>query len=144
MEIDLDVSGAGVLQDRLKEEDKTAVKDIYLLNIDLLNSQVVELKGLIDEDGNEVGGDKYIQFNIELLLPIFKEAGFVGLAFFDTGDVYSSNENFDLGNMRETAGFGFRWYSPMGPLRFEFGHILDMKDTDEKSGRWEFSVGQAF
>ena len=44
----------GVLQDRLEKEDKTAVKDIYLLNIDLLNSQVVELKGLIDEDGNEV------------------------------------------------------------------------------------------
>ena len=44
----------GVLQDRLQKEDKAAVKDIYLLNIDLLNSQVVELKGLIDEDGNEV------------------------------------------------------------------------------------------
>ena len=97
-----------------------------------------------DDEGYEVGGDKYLQFNIELLWPIFKEAGFVGLIFFDTGDVYAQNENIDFGAMRETAGFGFRWYSPMGPLRIEYGRILDKKDTDDSDGRWEFSVGQAF
>ena len=97
-----------------------------------------------DDEGNEVGGDKYLQLNFELIWPIFKEAGFVTLIFFDTGDVYEASENFDLGTMRETAGFGFRWYSPMGPLRIEYGRILDRKDDDESSGRWEFSVGQAF
>ncbi len=97
-----------------------------------------------DRDGNEVGGDKYVQFNVELIWPIFKDAGFVSLLFFDTGNVYKASENFDLGGMRETAGFGFRWYSPMGPLRIEYGRILDKKDTDDGTGRWEFSVGQAF
>jgi outer membrane protein insertion porin family len=96
-----------------------------------------------DNEGNKIGGDKYLQFNVELLYPILKEAGFVGLVFFDTGDVYSGNENVDMAGLRESAGLGLRWYSPMGPLRIEYGRILDRK-AGESTGRWEFSVGQAF
>lgn len=96
-----------------------------------------------DKDGNEIGGDKFVQFNVELIYPILKEAGFVTLIFFDTGDVYSASEDIDLGNLRESAGFGFRWYSPMGPLRIEYGRILDAREGED-TGRWEFSVGQAF
>jgi hypothetical protein len=44
-----------VLQDKLDGGDNAAVKDIYVLNIDLLCSQVVEITDLLDEDGNEVG-----------------------------------------------------------------------------------------
>ena len=50
-----------------------------------------------DKDGNEIGGDKFLQFNVELIYPIFKDAGFVALVFFDTGDVYSANDDVDLG-----------------------------------------------
>jgi hypothetical protein len=43
-----------VLQDKLEEGDHSAVKDIYLLNIDLLCSQVIEITNILDEDGNEL------------------------------------------------------------------------------------------
>jgi outer membrane protein insertion porin family len=42
--------------------------------------------------------------------------------------------------MRQTAGFGVRWYSPIGPLRLEYGFVLDRK-TDESIGRFEFTIG---
>jgi outer membrane protein insertion porin family len=96
---------------------------------------------VLDENGDEIGGDKYIQFNVELLIPFLKEQGVVGLLFFDTGNVYNDGESIELGNLRQTAGFGFRWYSPMGPIRLERGYIID----DEGSGaQWEFGMGTSF
>jgi len=43
-----------VLQQRLADEDRTAIKDIYLLNIELLCDQIVSIEGLEDEDGNVI------------------------------------------------------------------------------------------
>lgn len=97
-----------------------------------------------DDEGNEIGGDKFVQGNVEFIYPIVKDAGFIAVVFYDTGDVYKNSEDIDLGNLRQTAGFGFRWYSPMGPLRIENGYILDPKEGESSSGRWEFSVGTAF
>ncbi len=96
---------------------------------------------VLDENGDEIGGNKYIQFNAELQFPLLKEQGVVGLLFYDTGNVYNDGESISLGNLRQTAGFGFRWYSPMGPIRLERGYIID----DEGSGgQWEFGMGTFF
>ncbi len=35
---------------------------------------------------------------------------------------------YKLDDMRKTAGLGIRWYSPIGPLRLEWGYVLDQKD----------------
>ena len=92
----------------------------------------------------EVGGDKYVQFNAELIFPIDEKSGVMGVVFFDTGEVFGSNENVDFGQLRESIGAGFRWYSPIGPIRVEYGHILDPKDGFGEGGRWEFTMGAAF
>ncbi|MCP4347862.1 MAG: outer membrane protein assembly factor BamA [Desulfobacterales bacterium] len=97
-----------------------------------------------DDDGAKIGGAKFVQFNVEYLVPLIKKAGLVGLVFFDTGNVYDESESVDLGSMRKTAGFGFRWYSPMAPIRIENGYILDPKEGESGGGRWEFTIGGAF
>jgi len=98
------------------------------------------------EDGREVetGGNKYVQFNFEYIVPIFKKAGVMGVIFLDVGNVYGSHEPIDLTDTREGAGFGFRWYSPIGPIRIENGYILDPQDGEKQRGRWEFTMGSAF
>ncbi|MGD8367233.1 MAG: outer membrane protein assembly factor BamA [Desulfobacterales bacterium] len=98
----------------------------------------------VDENGDTVGGDKYVQANIEYQIPLFKDAGIVGLVFFDIGNVYGKDENVDLGNTRESAGCGVRWYSPVGPIRLEYGQRLDPLPGEDSGGRWEFSMGSAF
>lgn len=98
----------------------------------------------IDDNGDEIGGTKFVQTNIEYLIPLVKEAGVVGVIFFDAGNVYDEGEDFDIGVTRESAGFGFRWYSPMGPIRIENGYILDPREDEDSGGRWEFSMGSAF
>jgi len=95
-----------------------------------------------NEAGIEIGGEKYIQFNIEYIIPLLPDQGLIGLVFYDTGNAYDDGP-IELDNLRESWGYGIRWYSPMGPLRLERGNIIDQQE-DEDSGRWEFSIGGSF
>ncbi len=99
-----------------------------------------------DNDNNSIGGDKYVQFNLDLTFPLLKDQGVFGGLFFDTGRVYGDNERIELdpGDLRQSAGLGIRWLSPMGPVRLEYGFILDQKETDDGPGNWEFSMASAF
>lgn len=100
-----------------------------------------------DEDGMLIdkGGDKFIQFNAELLFPLFGEqSGLVGVVFYDTGNVYDDDEEMRFNRLRESAGFGVRWFSPMGPIRLERGYILDPQGDESSKGQWEFTMGAAF
>ncbi len=92
---------------------------------------------------DKIGGDKMILFNAELIFPIIRNAGLVGVVFFDTGNTYADDEDLALNweGLRKSTGFGFRWYSPMGPLRLEYGYILDKELRGE--GGWEFTMGMA-
>ncbi|WP_083455967.1 outer membrane protein assembly factor BamA [Desulfosarcina cetonica] len=108
--------------------------DYQDINIPTINS---------DGEESEEGGLSYVQFNLEFTYPIVKDLGVVGVIFYDTGNVYA-DETIDLGDLRQSAGYGIRWYSPIGPIRIEAGHILDPRDDEDSSARWEFSMGAAF
>lgn len=97
-----------------------------------------------DEEGLKTGGHKYVQLNLEYIFPLVKKAGLMGVIFYDTGNVYGKDESIDLGRLRESTGAGFRWFSPVGPIRIEYGYILDPTDQEDKRGQWEFSMGAAF
>lgn len=107
-----------------------------------INIKTVNSAGQITEEG----GESFVQFNFELNYPLFKDLGIVGVIFYDTGNVFGPDETIDLGSLRQAAGYGIRWYSPIGPIRIEGGHILDpIEAFGEDSGvNWEFSMGGAF
>ena len=88
--------------------------------------------------GDVIGGLTMLCFNAEYIFPLVKNAGMKGVVFFDTGNTWESGYHF--GDMRKTAGAGVRWYSPIGPLRLEWGHVLDPKEN-EGTSRWEFTIG---
>ena len=75
-----------------------------------------------------------------------KDQGVYGGLFFDTGRVYGDNETieFDPAELRQSAGLGIRWLSPVGPVRLEYGFILDQEKGDHGPGNWEFSMASAF
>ena len=96
-------------------------------------------------DGNPyvVGGNKELLFNTEYTFPLSVEAGLKGLVFFDAGNAFDEGETVKLSELRKSVGYGFRWFSPIGPLRLEWGYILDPK-PGEKRSQWEFSIGTFF
>lgn len=99
----------------------------------------------LNSDGtySRIGGEKMWYGNLEWIFPIVKEIGLKGLVFFDMGNVYTDAQTWDVGDLRYSTGLGFRWLSPMGPLRLEWGYNLDPKEG-EKQGVWDFSIGGAF
>ncbi|MCX7816213.1 MAG: outer membrane protein assembly factor BamA [Syntrophales bacterium] len=90
------------------------------------------------ETGDVIGGETMMVYNAELIFPLVKNAGLKGVVFFDTGNAWEKGYHFD--DMRKTAGIGVRWYSPIGPLRLEWGYVLDRKEGEEPY-RWEFTIG---
>lgn len=95
------------------------------------------------ETGDRIGGEKMMAYSLEYRMPIVKEHGIVGLVFFDAGNVYTKDDSYTFSGIRKSVGTGVRWYSPVGPLRLEYGWNLDPLD-DEASGNWEFSIGGTF
>jgi outer membrane protein insertion porin family len=98
----------------------------------------------LDEDGNVIGGNKFVLFNAEYIFPLIKKQGLVGVVFFDAGNVYNEGENIDVTSLKDSVGLGFRWFSPMGPIRLEYGYRLSSEEGEGAGGRWEFSMGTAF
>jgi outer membrane protein insertion porin family len=97
------------------------------------------------ETDDVIGGTTMFNVNLDFVFPLIKNAGMKGVIFYDTGNTWDSSRNLtdnssSVRDFRHTVGLGIRWYSPIGPLRLEWGYVLDKKD-DEPSSRWEFTIG---
>lgn len=94
--------------------------------------------------GELVGGNKELIGNLEYLFPLVAEIGFKGVVFFDVGNTWEQGKwPWDGRQLRYAYGTGVRWYSPMGPLRFEWGWNLKPQPGEPKRVM-EFTIGTAF
>jgi outer membrane protein insertion porin family len=99
--------------------------------------------GPLDEDGEPIGGDRELMLNLEATYPLVAEPNIKAVLFLDAGNVWGSAQDVSLGDLRYGAGMGFRWYSPMGLLRLEWGTNLDPRPGERQPG-WEFTIGTSF
>ncbi len=99
--------------------------------------------GPVTSKGEAFGGNKQLFFNAEYLVPLVPEANIKGLLFYDYGKAFDDSEPLDLSSLRQSAGFGIRWISPIGPLRLEWARNLTPKEG-ERSRMMEFSIGTLF
>ncbi|WP_242395665.1 outer membrane protein assembly factor BamA [Anaeromyxobacter oryzisoli] len=100
-----------------------------------------------------VGGDKQAILNLELEFPIFEKVGVRGVVFADAGNAFPSGKFYDPNvslSLFKSVGFGLRWFSPIGPLRFEWGIPLDRR-KDRQTGAYidapldfQFTIGNFF
>ena len=101
--------------------------------------------GRIDDD-LIVGGTSTWINNIELEAPIVKSAGISAVVFFDAGNAFGDpwgEGSVSLTGLRFSYGAGLRWFSPIGPLRFELGFPINPK-ADEDPSVFDFSIGSFF
>ena len=136
---------------------------------------VAQVGGLDPDDplvDFNMGGNKQIISNTELEFPILPQVGIRGVLFHDMGNTYAPSENFfyygqtplavnrnevfdpirdlPLGLYR-SAGVGIRWFSPIGPLRFEWGFPLTPRPAGtrgfvngDQPMLFEFNIGNSF
>jgi len=92
-----------------------------------------------------VGGKNELLFSSEWEFPIITDVGIKGVLFFDAGnsfDSLSSSFRTDV-PLRANWGIGFRWNSPMGPLRFEWGVPISRR-PNESNSVFQFMIGPSF
>ncbi len=115
-----------------------------------------------DEEGNfdtyvPVGGRATFSFNLELRQQLTSIIPNFGMAFFlDGGQVWENIDSLEERPVQFGAGGGFRYQSPIGPVRIDIGYKLNPTDedlnifngVDHGSPRSRigihFSIGQAF
>jgi len=98
-----------------------------------------------DSSGTRIGGNIELIGNIEYTVPLF--FGIRAAAFVDVGNVWgpdiAAGQKFDITDLHYAGGIGFRWVSPFGPIRVDYGVNLN-RGRGEKFGNFHFSVGSAF
>ncbi|MFN7142820.1 MAG: outer membrane protein assembly factor BamA [Myxococcota bacterium] len=98
------------------------------------------------DDRLVVGGVNTWINNFELESPILKSAGISVVAFFDAGNTFGDpwgDGPINPLDLRMAYGFGVRWFSPIGPLRFEWGFPINPRE-DERKAVFDFTIGSAF
>ncbi|HEY3237010.1 MAG TPA: outer membrane protein assembly factor BamA, partial [Polyangiaceae bacterium] len=115
-------------------------------------------------NGANIGGNlQYLQ-NLELEFSILEAVGLRGVIFTDAGNTWNLEQNYcdtggasarfratnpcfdgfrSLTSLRTSWGFGIRWFSPLGPLRFEWGFPFSPLPYEESSD-FEFTIGNFF
>jgi outer membrane protein insertion porin family len=113
--------------------------------------------------GANIGGNLMYYQNLELEFTILEDVGIKGVVFTDAGNAWNLEGVYcqagaryvypaqdpcfdfpqDLLHMRASWGFGVRWFSPLGPLRFEWGFPFEPYAYEE-SHRFEFTIGNFF
>ncbi|MGM0586417.1 MAG: autotransporter assembly complex protein TamA [Pseudomonadota bacterium] len=97
--------------------------------------------GPLDDDNDPVGGRSVLELGAELRAPISGPVG--GAVFVEAGSV-SRDMTPDFGDgLRVAAGAGVRYYSPVGPIRFDVGVPLNPRDVDDPFAIY-LSIGQAW
>jgi outer membrane protein insertion porin family len=114
-------------------------------------------------NGANIGGNLQYFQNLEIEFPIVESVGLKGVLFTDAGNAWNLEDVYceaaggvpykavspcfngisSLAHMRTSYGFGFRWFSPLGPLRFEWGFPFSPLPYEESS-KFEFTIGNFF
>ncbi len=109
-----------------------------------------------------VGGNMQVIANAEIEFPLFEKVGIRGVVFTDAGNAFNLEDQYcklrpfnvdiskdpcrgpqNLSAYRASWGFGFRWFSPIGPLRFEWG-VPFWTLPGEQPLVFEFTIGNFF
>jgi outer membrane protein assembly factor BamA len=64
-------------------------------------------------------------------------------SFLDLGNVYPEARDIELRALRRSAGVGLRYRTPIGPVRLDWGYVLDHEQGEPRS-HLHLTIGHAF
>ena len=102
--------------------------------------------GPVDVTGAYIGGNRRLNLNSELYLPVPGTGNDRTLRLFtyvDVGNVWGENDPLTAESLRASAGVGLTWVSPVGPLKLSYGQPL-RKRPEDRIQRLQFQIGTAF
>jgi outer membrane protein insertion porin family len=130
-----------------KDEEVPIQERFYAGGLNSVRGYKEDSLGPKDEDGVPLGGEELLVGSIELRRNLYRRLK--GVLFYDIGNVWSTKDKETETNdkietsMRASAGIGFRLITPVGPIRVDYGWILDRR-PEEAVGKFYLSVGHTF
>jgi len=97
-------------------------------------------------DGSVKGGEVSYLFSSSLISPItfIDDSNNMRIgAFVEMGSVHESISNIDSNDLRASAGLGFSWKTPIGPIGVHLAKPLIKKDEDSLES-FAFTLGSSF
>ena len=95
--------------------------------------------------GQSLGGKRWMLSQAEIIFPLpgLNLDKSMRFAFFVDGGAVTNHFEDGVDEMRYSTGLGFNWYSPVGPMRFNFAKPLNAKATD-RTEAFQFTLGTGF
>ncbi len=91
-----------------------------------------------------IGGTQKFVVNQEIEFPLIPEADVRAVVFFDVGNAWDRLSDRSPA-LLSNYGLGFRWYTPLGPLRFEWGFPLStIPSKRNRSSEFQFIIAPTF
>jgi outer membrane protein insertion porin family len=102
--------------------------------------------GTVDVTNNYIGGNRRVNLNAELYVPVPGSGNDKTLrifGFMDAGNVWGESEKIKADSLRASAGIGLSWVSPVGPLKLSWGNPIKSQPKD-RIEKFQFQIGTAF
>jgi outer membrane protein insertion porin family len=102
--------------------------------------------GVVDVTNNYIGGNRKLNVNAELYVPVPGSGNDKSLRLFtfvDVGNVWGEAEKVTAESLRASAGIGLSWIAPVGPLRLSWGNPI-RKQPKDRIEKFQFQIGTAF
>jgi translocation and assembly module TamA len=122
-------------------DDIPADKRLYAGGGGSLRGYGYQLAGPINNDHKPLGGRSLLEFGTELRIKITETIGIV--PFLEAGNVYDQSYPKLGSRLLYDTGIGARYYTPVGPVRFDVATPLSRRPGDALFQIY-VSLGQAF
>ena len=138
----LAVSGRAGLARALQDTTEVPIQERFFLGgRTTVRGFTEDSLGPKGSDGSPSGGDHMVNGNVEIRVPM--KYGIITALFLDAGSVWLEGDSGNRFDLRESAGIGLRYITPVGPVGIDYGWKLDRKEG-ESGSEWHFTIGAVF
>jgi outer membrane protein insertion porin family len=136
------VSGSGGMANEFGNSKQVPITERFFLGgRETVRGYKQDSLGPRAQDGTLTGGDVMVNLNYEVRFFLPFKFGLVG--FVDSGMVWNEPREINFLELNYSAGWGVRYFTPIGPLRLDIGYKLD-PEGGEDPYEIHFTLGQIF
>jgi len=145
--------------DTMGDKDFPFFKHFFAGGIGSMRGVSGNTLGPRDDQDDPIGGNVEITCGVDFIFPMIgldDKTKYRTSLFVDFGGIYATeclaggttgdtrcNEGVNLSDLKYSAGIGFTWVTPLGPLTFSYAKLLNKEDGDEER-TFDFSLGGTF
>ncbi len=135
------VKGKGGMLSSYSAEEVPASLRFYVGGGNSVRGYPYQSVGPKNSSNDPIGGASFLEGSFELRYKLFQSMSIV--PFFDFGNVFEQGMPDEI-DFAYSAGIGIRFFTPIGPIRFDVAAPIEDKNLELKDFQVYVSIGQSF